>query len=109
MKTKIIIAFLTLALSVFAESERIIVVKDSDNMSPVTTLLSEGWTVKHQSVATAIARYGMFNESRELLVFTLTPPLPEVLEAAAEAARIRREEEFARKREEYLAKKKTAK
>ena len=82
--------------------ERVIVIANSTDVSPVTRLLNDGWTVKFQSVA--LANMDAQQETQTLLVFTLTPPSDGVF-AAIEAKRaVAVKEAFEKKRAEWLAK-----
>lgn len=103
MKTLLAILLACIAPALRAEPERVLVVTDAD-VSSVNRLLEDGWTVKHQSVAIAGAggTSSSFKEFRSLCVFTLTPPAPEVLEAARATRAAERAAELQKRREEYL-------
>lgn len=86
-------------------AEKVILIRDGEDLDQVRELLAKGWTVKHQSASTAIARYGIVQITRDVILFTLTPPPPEVIKANAEAERIEREKLRERKRAEWEARK----
>lgn len=103
MNSKTLWAMALFAFAVMAhaaEPERVIV--STGDFRDINRLLSEGWTVKHQSVAAASAsnQYGIVGD-RTIFVFTLSPPSQEVLDANE----AKRQAEFQKRREEYLAKK----
>jgi hypothetical protein len=104
-KTSIVSLSLTLSVlalaicsaSVAAETERVISCED---IAPINKMLAEGWTVKHQAVATAPSGSGYGFSSKTIYLFTLAAPPPEVI-AENEA---RRKADFERRRAEYIAK-----
>lgn len=95
---KTLFTLMALCSMAMAEPEKIFVVGvDAYNPDPseIQRHLNAGWTVKAQSVVHSTS------SSRATLIFTLSPPPPEV---RAENAR-KAKEEFDRKRAEYLARK----
>ena len=99
---KTLFAVLLLAAVASAAPPEAVIVLNSHDVTKVASMLVEGWTVKHQSMAVAFPQVDYISpKPHVIMVFTLTPPPPEVLAATAE----RKRAEFAKKREEYAKKK----
>ena len=91
-----------------AAPEKVIVITDGD-VAPVTALLEDGWTVKHQSASASGAGDRRWREFRSTIVFTLTPPSDEVLAAANAKREEARKAAWAKKKAEYEASKRVEK
>ena len=102
MKTLLLLTSLVLSLSAQPSRPEVAILLESNglsavNMEPLTKMLAQGYTVKHQPMC--------ISESPSRVLVILAPPTPEAEEArrrADEAATLARKREFEAKREAFL-------
>lgn len=99
MKTFLLAVALLSSLSAFEPEIVVVLSTTNGDVRQIAGYLSQGWTVKHQSAVEGPDIGGV------TLIFTLSPPTPQVVAAVAEKRRIAeaaRLDALKKKREELL-------